>query len=107
MSSNQTFFTENIALITDGRFSGATIGIVVGYIAPEAAIGGEIGLIKDGDEICISISKGSLDVLIDDAELERRKQEKSINVNNSSGYLRKYTYTVGAATIGASTKPRK
>ncbi len=64
------------ALITDGRFSGGTSGISVGHISPEAAAGGAIGLIEDGDEILIDVNRGLLELLVDDAELERRRAEQ-------------------------------
>lgn len=67
---------DKCALITDGRFSGGTSGISVGHVSPEAAAGGEIGLIEDGDEILIDINEGLLELLVDDAELERRRAEQ-------------------------------
>src|SRR2546423_2801805 len=64
---------ERVALLTDGRFSGATRGICVGHIAPEAAIGGPLALLQDGDRVRIDADAKRLDVLIDDAELARRR----------------------------------
>lgn len=100
---------KNIAVITDSRFSGATIGIVVGYICPEAAEGGEIGLIKNGDRIRISIGEKSLELLINDAEMEcRRTQKETQNQKQHlQGYLGKYSATVGSAYEGAITNARK
>ena len=96
--------SKNLALVTDSRFSGATIGIVVGYVTPEAAVGGEIGLVQNGDTIRISIHNCSLDVLVSEEELEHRRKNKKPYATSCSGYLSKYVKTVGAATIGASTK---
>ena len=62
---------DKVALITDGRFSGATRGFCVGHVGPEAAVGGPIGLLRDGDMIVIDAEKGTLDVELDDAELKR------------------------------------
>lgn len=67
---------EKCALITDGRFSGGTSGISVGHVSPEAAAGGAIGLIEDGDQILIDINEGKLELLVDDAELNRRREEQ-------------------------------
>ncbi len=96
---------KNIAVITDSRFSGATIGIVVGYISPEASTGGELSLIEDGDIISISIKDKKLELLVSDAELEeRRKTYKCQNPRNElKGYLKKYAATVKGASRGAVT----
>ena len=90
------------ALITDGRFSGGTRGICVGHICPEAASGGVIALIEDGDIIEISINKRSLNLLVDDKTLEeRRKNLKPYTPKIKSGYLAKYARTVQDASHGA------
>ena len=89
------------ALITDGRFSGGTRGICVGHICPEAANGGVIALIKDGDKIKIDINKRSLDLLVSDEELERRRRELKPFVSKADGYLGKYARTVQDASHGA------
>ena len=93
------------ALITDGRFSGGTRGICVGHICPEAANGGNIALIKDGDIIEIDIEKRLLNLLIDSDELEKRKETFNLNpVKNNkikSGYLSKYSKLVSDASHGA------
>ena len=90
------------ALITDGRFSGGTRGICVGHICPEAADGGNIALIHDGDIIEIDINKRSLELKISDEELEtRRKNFKPKENNLKSGYLSKYAKTVQDASHGA------
>ncbi len=89
------------ALITDGRFSGGTRGICVGHICPEAANGGVIALIKDGDKIRIDINKRTLDLLVTDEELELRRKNLKPFVSKASGYLGKYSRTVQDASHGA------
>jgi dihydroxy-acid dehydratase len=98
---------EKVALITDGRFSGATRGFCIGHVGPEAAIGGPIGLLRDGDIIEIDAVKGILNVKLSDAELaERRKTWKPReNTSAASGYLWKYAQQVGPAVSGAVTHP--
>ena len=93
---------KKCALITDGRFSGATRGICVGHICPEAANGGEIALIENGDKIKIDIEKRSIELLVFDAELEtRRKNLKPFEPKVKSGYLAKYAKNVQDASHGA------
>ena len=95
---------DKVALITDGRFSGATRGFCIGHVGPEAAVGGPIGLLRDGDMIAIDAEKGTLDVEIDAAELERRKKDwKAPDNPYQSGVLRKYADQVGPARFGAVT----
>jgi len=95
-----------VALITDGRFSGATRGFCVGHVGPEAAVGGPIGLIRDGDIIEIDADKGSLNVKLSADELsKRRAQWKPRESEYGSGYLWKYTQQVGPAVNGAVTHP--
>jgi dihydroxy-acid dehydratase len=95
-----------VALITDGRFSGATRGFCVGHVGPEAAIGGPIGLIRDGDIIKIDAVNRTLDVELSDAELAKRRQEwKPRPEEYGSGYLWKYAQQVGPARYGALTHP--
>ena len=89
------------ALITDGRFSGGTRGICVGHICPEAADGGVIALIKNGDKIKIDINKRTLDLVVSDAELEKRRRELKPFVSKATGYLKKYARTVQDASHGA------
>ena len=90
------------ALITDGRFSGATRGICVGHICPEAANGGNIALVKDGDRIKIDIPNRKIDLLVDQIELEkRRKALKPFEPKIKSGYLYKYSQNVQDASHGA------
>jgi dihydroxy-acid dehydratase len=97
---------EKVALITDGRFSGATRGFCVGHVGPEAAIGGPIALIQDGDMIELDADKGTLSVRLSDEELAKRKSQWKPRENEyGSGYLWKYTQQVGAAVNGAVTHP--
>lgn len=97
---------NKVALITDGRFSGATRGFCIGHVGPEAAIGGPIGLLKDGDIIEIDAVKGTLNVKLSDDELARRKKEwKPRESDATSGYLWKYAQQVGHAVDGAVTHP--
>jgi dihydroxy-acid dehydratase len=95
-----------VALITDGRFSGATRGFCVGHIGPEAAVGGPIGLLRDGDIIEIDGDKGTLDVKLTKSELDKRASEwKPRAEEHTSGYLWKYAQQVGSARYGAVTHP--
>jgi dihydroxy-acid dehydratase len=95
-----------VALITDGRFSGATRGFCVGHVGPEAAVGGPIALVRDGDIIEIDANKGAINVKLPAAELEKRRKSWKPKPNNStSGYLWKYTQQVGDALHGAVTHP--
>ena len=88
---------DKVALITDGRFSGATRGFCVGHVGPEAAIGGPIGLIRDGDIIEIDAVKGTLDVKLSAEELAKRKAQWKPRENDyGSGYLWKYAQQVGS-----------
>jgi dihydroxy-acid dehydratase len=97
---------EKVALITDGRFSGATRGFCIGHVGPEAAVGGPIGLLRDGDIIEIDAEKGTLDVKLSAEELAKRKtQWKARESEYGSGYLWKYTQQVGNALKGAVTHP--
>ena len=90
------------ALITDGRFSGGTRGICIGHVCPEAANGGPIALIKDGDKIRIDINTRSINILVSDEELARRKTElKPFELKCKSGYLAKYAKNVQDASHGA------
>jgi dihydroxy-acid dehydratase len=95
-----------VALITDGRFSGATRGFCVGHIGPEAAVGGPIALVRDGDIIELNAETGTLNVNLTASELERRAKEwKPRPEEFTSGYLWKYGQQVGAARSGAVTHP--
>src|SRR5213595_1990573 len=95
-----------VALITDGRFSGATRGFCIGHIGPEAAVGGPIALLRDGDIITIDAVAGTIDVALSDAELAERRRAWSARKNDyQSGTLWKYAQTVGDAEKGAVTHP--
>jgi dihydroxy-acid dehydratase len=95
-----------VALITDGRFSGASRGFCVGHLGPEAAVGGPIALLRDGDMITIDAVNGTIDVALSDAELaERKKAWKPRETDFTSGYLWKYAQQVGPAVNGAVTHP--
>ena len=97
---------ETVALITDGRFSGGTRGFCVGHVGPEAAVGGPIGLLKDGDMITIDAESGSISVDLTDEELAQRKAEwKPRTTDYNSGTLWKYAQGVGPARQGAVTHP--
>ena len=97
---------DKVALITDGRFSGATRGFCIGHVGPEAAVGGAIALLQDGDIITIDAVEGVISVDLSDAELEaRRKKWQPRTTNYQSGTLWKYAQTVGSAEKGALTHP--
>jgi dihydroxy-acid dehydratase len=95
---------DNVALITDGRFSGGTRGLCIGHVGPEAAVGGPIGLLKDGDIIVIDAVAGTLDLEVSAEELERRRAVWKAPPNMyQSGALRKFADQVGPARYGAVT----
>tara|TARA_B100001123_G_scaffold259322_1_gene288960 strand:+ start:817 stop:2535 length:1719 start_codon:yes stop_codon:yes gene_type:complete len=97
---------EKVALITDGRFSGATRGFCIGHVGPEASVGGPIALLRNGDIIDLDAKKGTINVRLTKKELAKRKKKwrpKKINFGN--GTLWKYAQTVGPAYLGAPTHP--
>ncbi|MEM7225689.1 MAG: dihydroxy-acid dehydratase [Pseudomonadota bacterium] len=95
-----------VALITDGRFSGATRGFCIGHVGPEAAVGGPIGLLKDGDMIVLDAEAGTMEVELSEAELEERKKSWQPRQHDfQSGALWRYAATVGPAFQGAVTHP--
>jgi dihydroxy-acid dehydratase len=97
---------EKVALITDGRFSGATRGFCIGHVGPEAAVGGPIALVRDGDMISIDAETGRLDLDVDEDEMERRRASFQPPKNiYQSGVLWKYAQEVGPARKGAVTHP--
>jgi len=99
---------EKVALITDGRFSGATRGFCVGHVGPEAALGGPIGLLRNGDIIDIDAKKGTINVRLSKKELASRKRKwRARKSDFGSGTLWKYAQTVGPAFLGAPTHPGK
>ena len=96
---------ESVALITDGRFSGATHGACVGHVSPEAAEGGLIGLLKDGDEITIDIPNRAISAKLSKSEIaKRRKAQKPWTPRIKGGWLERYAQFVGNASTGASLK---
>ncbi|WP_135830068.1 dihydroxy-acid dehydratase [Halorussus halobius] len=97
---------EDVALFTDGRFSGATRGFSIGHVAPEAAVGGPIGLLEDGDVVTIDVPNLELSVDVSESELaERREQWEPPEPNYTSGVLAKYGAAFGSAANGAVTNP--
>jgi dihydroxy-acid dehydratase len=93
---------EKVALLTDGRFSGATRGMMIGYVSPEAAVGGALGLVRNGDRIRIDAAAGTLQLLVAKAELRGRKAKLPRRAP-ISGALEKYAAQVGSAHLGAVT----
>ncbi|WP_322100044.1 dihydroxy-acid dehydratase [Geminicoccus roseus] len=97
---------DAVALITDGRFSGATRGFCIGHVGPEAQVGGPIGLLRNGDIIAIDAEKGTMDVELSEEELAKRRAEwKPRPTYYAAGTLWKYAQTVGSAEKGAVTHP--
>ena len=95
---------KDVLLLTDGRFSGGTTGLCVGHIAPEAADGGPIALVQEGDPIRLNLDSGTLDLLVDVEELERRRATwKPLEPRYTTGVLGKYAKLVGSAAQGAIT----
>jgi len=93
---------KDVLLLTDGRFSGGTTGPCIGHIAPEAAHGGPIALVREGDQIRLDLAAKTLDLLVDDAELERRRAEWEPREQNLNfGVAGKYAKLVGSAAQGA------
>jgi len=93
---------EKVALLTDGRFSGATRGMMIGYVSPEAAAGGALSIVKTGDRIRIDAAAGTLNLLVKQAELRKRKA-RAPKRPGISGVLEKYAAQVGSAYLGAVT----
>ena len=97
---------EKVSMVTDGRFSGATRGFMIGHVSPEAMVGGPISLVKDGDLINIDVKKGIIDLLISKAEFRRREKKwKPIKPHYKTGVLAKYASLVNSASEGAITRP--
>jgi dihydroxy-acid dehydratase len=93
---------KDVLLLTDGRFSGGTTGLCIGHVAPEAANGGPIALVQDGDQIRLDVASKRLDLLVDDAELDRRRAGwKPLEPRYTTGVLAKYAKLVGSAAEGA------
>jgi dihydroxy-acid dehydratase len=99
---------ENVAMVTDGRFSGATRGFMIGHVAPEAMVGGPIALVNEGDTIEIDTGRSSIDLMISNAELKKRARKwKPIKPHYKAGALAKYASLVQSASEGAVTLPVK
>jgi dihydroxy-acid dehydratase len=99
---------DKVALITDGRFSGATRGLCIGHVGPEAQVGGPIALVEDGDIIAIDADKGAIELEVDPIELERRARSWTPRKTNyGSGAIWKFAQQVGPACYGAVTQPGK
>src|SRR6185312_8853792 len=97
---------ESVALLTDGRFSGGTHGLMIGHIAPEAAMGGPIAALRDGDVVVIDIDKRRIDVDVAQSELDRRmKSWKAPAPRYRTGVFAKYASLVSSAADGAITRP--
>ena len=95
-----------MALVTDGRFSGATRGLMVGHVAPEAARGGPLAAVRDGDVVTIDVDAGRLDVDVPAEELERRLAEWSVPPRRfEGGVFARYAASVGSASDGAVLTP--
>ena len=93
---------SDVVLLTDGRFSGATFGLCVGHVAPEATDGGPIALVQDGDRIRLDVPNRTLDLLVDEDELDRRRADwKPLPPRYETGVLAKYAKLVGSAAQGA------
>jgi dihydroxy-acid dehydratase len=97
---------EKVAMVTDGRFSGATRGFMVGHVSPEAMTGGPISLIHNGDQIVIDTTRGAIDLILPKLEIDRRKKKWSpIRPHYTKGALAKYSSLVQSASVGAITLP--
>ena len=95
---------DSVALITDGRFSGATYGMVVGHVAPEAAVGGTIALVEEGDSITVDAERGLVQLNVPEEELKQRSESWiSQKQRYTSGVLAKYAKLVSSASTGAVT----
>ena len=93
---------KDVLLLTDGRFSGGTTGLCVGHVAPEAADGGPIALIEEGDRVRIDLDARTLDLLVEPDELQRRRKEwRPLPPRYTRGVLAKYAKLVGSASKGA------
>jgi dihydroxy-acid dehydratase len=95
---------QSVAMVTDGRFSGATRGLMIGHVAPEAARGGPIAAVREGDEITVDIDARQLSVALSDEEIQRRVAEhEALPSPFGRGVMAKYAATVSSASRGAVT----
>ena len=92
---------SSVALVTDGRFSGASRGASIGHVCPEAAAGGPIGLVQEGDIIAIDINANTINMKVSDEELERRRANWTPKKTEATGYLKRYAQLVTSADKGA------
>ena len=92
---------SSVSLITDGRFSGATRGAAVGHVSPEAASGGLIGLIEEGDTVTVDITNRELTLHVDDDVIEQRREDYKAPEQELSGYLKRYAKMVTSGSTGA------
>lgn len=98
--------SDGVAMVTDGRFSGATRGLMIGHVSPEAMVGGPISLVKNGDRVTIDIKRGTLDLEVGRAEMQERKRKwRPMRPKYLNGALAKYASLVGSASDGAVTLP--
>lgn len=98
--------SDGVAMITDGRFSGATRGLMIGHVSPEAMVGGPISLVKNGDRVTINIKRGTIDLEVGRAEMQERKRKwRPKKPKYLNGALAKYASLVGSASDGAVTLP--
>ncbi|MDQ3837979.1 MAG: dihydroxy-acid dehydratase [Thermoproteota archaeon] len=98
--------SDRVAMVTDGRFSGATRGLMIGHVSPEAMVGGPIALVKEGDEITIDIKRGMLNLEVSQSEIEGRKRKwRPKRPQYKNGVLAKYATLVASASEGAVTRP--
>jgi dihydroxy-acid dehydratase len=98
--------TDSVALLTDGRFSGATHGFMIAHVAPEAAVGGPIAAVHEGDTIHIDVARGRLQLEVSEAEIRRRMTKwVAPNLRYKTGVFAKYGLSVSSASFGAVTTP--
>ena len=99
--------SDGVAMVTDGRFSGATRGLMVGHVSPEAMVGGPISLVRNGDEVRIDVKRGTLDLEVTRAEIQARKKKwRPKRLQYKNGALAKYAASVTSASDGAITRPQ-
>lgn len=98
--------SDSVAMVTDGRFSGATRGLMIGHVSPEAMVGGPISLVKNGDMVSVDVKRGKVDLEVSQVEIRNRKKKwKPIRPRYKNGVLAKYASLVGSASEGAVTRP--
>jgi dihydroxy-acid dehydratase len=99
--------SDGVAMVTDGRFSGATRGLMVGHVSPEAMVGGPISLVRNGDEVRIDVKRGTLDLEVARVEIQARKKKwRPKRLQYKQGALAKYAALVTSASDGAITRPQ-